>query len=71
MVADGRAGVGVALCGRGDGRVVVLRAAAAGLGDPLPMLAVATIVAGCCPPAALVPRPAHPAVNVTAATAAA
>jgi hypothetical protein len=69
LAADGRASVGVALSGRGDGRVVVVRAAAAGLGDPFPVLAVATVAAGCCPPAALVPRPAQPAVNVTAATA--
>jgi hypothetical protein len=48
-----------------------VRTAVAGLGDPLPVLAVARAVTGFCPPAALVPRAAQPAVNATAVSAAA
>jgi hypothetical protein len=46
-------------------------AAASGLDDPPPVLAVARAVTGFCPSAALVPRAAQPAVNVTAVSAAA
>jgi hypothetical protein len=45
--------------------------AAAGPDDPLAAVAAARAVTGGCPLAALVPRAAQPAVNVTAVSAAA
>jgi hypothetical protein len=64
--------VAVVLRECGDGRsVAVCVTAAAGLDDPFPAVAVPGAVTGACPPVALVPRAAQPAVKVIAVSAAA
>jgi hypothetical protein len=72
--AGTRASVGAALSGCGDdrrGAAGAPGAAVAGIDDPSPVTAAAMGVPGPCPPAALVLRAAHPAVKVTAVSAAA
>ena len=77
---DARTGVAVVLSACGDGRCVVacgaaglaeLLPAVVGLDEPPPAPVEAMAVTGSCAPAEFVPKAAQPAVNVTAASAAA